>query len=146
MASDTESILLLSHVDPLIVFSSLDFVYTPTADVDTAADHYVRALGAELLWKVRGMGTTVAAVRLSGVGPLVLLAGHLQGESPVLVYRVDDYVRATAALRAAGIELEELEIPHGPCAAFRAQGGQRLAVYELTRPEAATHFDGRIDP
>jgi hypothetical protein len=128
------------------MFSSLDFVYTPTSDVDTAVDHYVGALGAELLWKVRGMGTTVAAVRLSDVGPVVLLAGHLQGASPVLVYRVDDYARTTAALRAAGIALDELEIPHGPCAAFRAEGGQRLAVYELTRPEAATHFDGRIDP
>jgi hypothetical protein len=49
-------------------------------------------------------------------------------------------------LKAAGIELDEFEIPHGPCAAFRAEGGQRLAVYELTRPEATTHFDGRIDP
>ena len=48
-------------------------------------------LGAELFWKVRGIGTTVAAVRLSTEGPLVLLAGHLHGEVPVLVYRVDDY-------------------------------------------------------
>jgi hypothetical protein len=128
------------------MFSSLDFVYTPTPDVDTAADHYVRALGAELLWKVRAMDTTVAAVRLSDVGPLVLLAGHLHGETPILVYRVDDYPGTTTALKAAGIELDEFEIPHGPCAAFRAEGGQRLAVYELTRPEATTHFDGRIDP
>jgi hypothetical protein len=128
------------------VFSSLDFVYTPTPDVDTAADHYVHALGAELVWKVRALGTTVAAVRLSGVGPLVLLAGHLHGETPVLVYRVDDYLHTTTALRAAGVELDELEIPHGPCAAFRAEGGQRLAVYQLTRPEATTHFHGRIDP
>ena len=45
------------------MFASLDFVYTPAADVDAAVDHYVRALGAELLWKVRAMGTTVAAVR-----------------------------------------------------------------------------------
>lgn len=128
------------------VFSSLDFVYTPTPDVDTAADHYVRAFGAGLLWKVRAMGTTVAAVRLSDAGPLVLLAGHLHGETPVLVYRVDDYLHTTRALQAAGVELDELEIPHGPCAAFRAEGGQHLAVYQLTRPEATTHFDGRIDP
>jgi hypothetical protein len=43
-------------------------------------------------------------------------------------------------------ELIELEIPHGPCASFRAEGGQRLAVYELVRPEANAHFAGRIDP
>lgn len=128
------------------MFSSLDFVYTPTPDVDAAVTHYVDALGAELRWKVRAMGTTVAAVRVSIVGPLVLLAGHLHGETPVLVYRVDDYVGATTYLRAAGVALDELEIPHGPCAAFRAEGGQRLAVYQLTRPEAVGHFDGRIDP
>lgn len=77
------------------VFSSLDFVYTPTPDVDTAVDHYVHALGAELVWKVRALGTTVAAVRLSDVGPLVLLAGHLHDEKPVLAYRVEDYVHTT---------------------------------------------------
>jgi len=128
------------------VFASLDFIYTPTPDVDAAADHYVHALGGELRWKVRAMHTTVAAVRVSDTGPLVLLAGHLHGETPVLVYRVDDYARTTAALQAAGVTLEELEIPHGPCAMFRAVGGQRLAVYQLTRPEAASHFDGRFDP
>ena len=128
------------------MFSSLDFVYTPTADVDAAVDHYVQALGAELRWQVRAMGTTVAAVRVSDGGPLILLAGHLQGEAPILVYRTDDYAGTTAALKDAGVELDEFEIPHGPCAAFRAEGGQPFAVYELTRPEAATHFDGRVDP
>jgi len=128
------------------MFSSLDFIYTPTADVDATTDHYVRALGAELRWKVRAMGTTVAAVRVSDGGPLILLAGHLHGEAPILVYRTDDYARTTAELLAAGVELDEFEIPHGPCAAFRAEGGQPFAVYALTRPEAATQFDGRIDP
>jgi hypothetical protein len=130
----------------IAVFASLDFVYTPTPDVDAAARWYVDALDAELVWKVRGMGTTVAAVRVSESGPLVLLAGHLHGATPVLVYRVGDYTATTDALRAAGVKLDELEIPHGPCAAFVAEGGQRLAAYELTRPDAVTHFDGRIDP
>ena len=128
------------------VFESLDFIYTPTADVDAAAAHYRDSLGAELVFKVRAMGTTVAALRVSEDGPLVLLAGHLHGERPVLVYRVADYAEATATLEAAGIELDELEIPHGPCAAFRALGDQRFAVYELTRPDAIRHFSGRIDP
>jgi hypothetical protein len=128
------------------VFASLDFVYTPTSDVDATVESYVDDLGGELVWKVRAMGTTVAALRLSTDGPLVLLAGHLEGEVPVLVYRVDDYRVTTDALRAAGITLDELEIPHGPCAAFRAAGGQRMAVYELTRPGAVNHFDGRFDP
>lgn len=128
------------------MFRSLDFVYTPTVDVDAAAAHYRDALGAELVWKVRAMGTTVAALRVSEHGPLVLLAGHLQGEAPILVYRVDDYEHAAAELEAAGVDLDEFEIPHGPCAAFRALGGQRLAVFELTRPDADEHFAGRVDP
>ena len=129
------------------MFESLDFVYTPTADVDAAAIHYSEALGAELLWRVRGMGTPVAALRLSGTGPQVLLAGHLEGATPILVYRVTDYASTVAGLRAAGVRgLHELEIPHGPCAAFEVVGGQRFAVYELVRPQADAHFAGRMDP
>ena len=117
----------------------------PTADVDETARRYVD-LGAELLWKVRGMLTVVAAVRVSDAGPLVLLSGHLEGETPILVYRVADYRATVAALRAGGVaDIHELEIPHGPCASWRAPGGQRYAVYELVRPGAADHFTGRID-
>jgi len=38
----------------------LDFIYVPTADVDSTVDHYVDVLGADFRWKVRGMGTVVA--------------------------------------------------------------------------------------
>src|SRR5712691_4966704 len=127
-------------------FRSLDFVYVPTEDVDASARRYVEDLGAELVWKVRGMGTVVACLRVSEAGPAILLSGHLEGTTPILIYRVADYAAAVARLRAAGaLDLRELEIPQGPCASFRAPGGQRLAVYELTRPHAARHFDGRID-
>ena len=128
------------------MFRSLDFVYVPTEDVDEAARRWVDDLGAELVWKVRGMGTVVAQLRVSDGGPAILLSGHLEGPVPILVYRVDDYAAAVAELRAAGAaDLHELEIPHGPCATFRAPGGQRLAVYELARPEAEGFFSGRID-
>ena len=127
------------------MFTSLDFVYVPTADVDGVAGSYVEQLGADLIWKVRGMGTTVACLRVAGTAPDILLSGHLEGSVPILVYRVDSYAAATEALRTGGVELDELEIPHGPCASFTAGGGQRFAVYELVRPDAATHFDGRID-
>ena len=129
-----------------MLFQSLDFIYVPTGDVDAAADHHQSILGAELLWKVRAMGTTVAALRLSPSGPQILLSGHLAGERPILVYRVDDYHATVAALRAGGLDdIDELEIPHGPCAAFRLEDGQRYAVYQLTRPHADEHFAGRID-
>jgi hypothetical protein len=128
------------------VFLSLDFVYVPTADVDSTAVHYVEVLGGRLEWKVRGMGTVVACVRLAEEGPAVLLAGHLEGQTPILVYRVVDYASTVAALRGQGVgDIDELEIPHGPCASFRARGGQRFAVYQLVRPHADAHFAGRID-
>ncbi len=127
-------------------FLSLDFIYVPTADVDSTAAHYVDVLGAHLRWKVRGMGTVVACVELVDPGPAILLSGHLEGEVPVLVYRVADYAAEVARLRSAGLDdITELEIPHGPCASFRAVGGQRFAIYELVRPEAVTHFDGHLD-
>jgi hypothetical protein len=128
------------------MFLSLDFVYVPTDDVDAVADRYVEAFGAEFVWKVRGMGTVVACLRVADEGPSILLSGHLEGENPVLVWRVADYARAVADLRAGGVtDIDELEIPHGPCASFRAPGGQRMAVYQLIRPEADAHFAGRID-
>jgi hypothetical protein len=112
------------------VFQALDFVYVPTEDVDAAAHRYVEQLGAELVWKVRGMGTVVACLRVSDAGPQILLSGHLEGTHPILIYRVSDYASAVSDLRGAGIDVRELEIPHGPCASFEAEGGQRLAVYE----------------
>jgi hypothetical protein len=128
------------------VLLSLDFLYTPVADVDAAVEHYTTALGAELEWRIRAMGTTVAALRPATGGPLVLLTDHLEGEAPILVYRVANYEAAVAALRAAAVEeLRELEIPHGPCARFDGPAG-RIAVYELTRPGVAESFTGRVDP
>ena len=128
------------------LFLSLDFLYVPTADVDDAARRYVDQLGAELVWKVRGMGTVVACLRVSESGPAILLSGHLEGSAPILVYRVESYDEAVRELERRGVgALHRLEIPHGPCASFTAAGGQRIAVYELVRPGAAAHFDGRID-
>ena len=127
-------------------FLSLDFIYVPTGDVDSTARHYVEVLGGDLRWKVRGMGTVVACVTLAGEGPAVLLSGHLEGDVPILVYRVADYRATVADLRAGGVaELHEIEIPHGPLASFEAVGGQRFAVYELTRPDAAGKFEGVFD-
>jgi hypothetical protein len=128
-----------------VPFRSLDFIYVPTDDVDASARAYVDQLGAEMVWQVRGMSTVVACLRVSGDGPAILLSGHLEGPTPILIYRVDDHDATVAALRRAGIAVRELEIPHGPCAAFTAPGGQRLAVYQLTRPGADARFEGRFD-
>ena len=127
------------------MFGSLDFIYVPAADVDAEAQRHVEALGAELVWKVRGMGTTVACLRVGEPGPAILLSGHLTGTTPILVYRVADYATTVGQLRERGVTVHELEIPHGPCGSFTAEGGQRYAVYQLVRPEAVHLFDGRID-
>ena len=76
------------------MFESLDFVYTPTEDVNAAAQRYVDELGAILVWKVRGMGTIVACLRVAETGPVILLADHVEGEKPIFVYRVSDYAAA----------------------------------------------------
>ena len=127
-------------------FRSLDFLYVPSQDPRAEAAYYADVLGAELLFHVKGMGTVVAGLRLSDDGPLVLLAEHLEGASPILVYRVDDLEETKRTLTAQGWTAdEEFEIPHGPICVFVAAGGQRLAIYELTRPGANDHFIGRFD-
>ena len=128
------------------LFGSLDYVYVPAADVDAEAGRYAATLGAELVWKVRAMGTTVACLRVAEAGPAILLSGHLRGTGPILVYRVQDYAATVAHLRAQHLAVRELEIPHGPCATFTMAAGQQYAVYQLVRPDAVHLFDGRIDP
>jgi len=59
---------------------------------------------------------------------------------------VSDLRATKAALAERGWRAERsLEIPHGPVSTFRAPGGQRLAIYELSRPEVGRHFEGRRD-
>ena len=68
------------------------------------------------------MGTRVAMVALTDGPPRILLAGHLDGDQPVLVYRVDD-------LTAAMAELEGSRLDAGPHAGDPA--GPGLLVHAL---------------
>jgi hypothetical protein len=127
-------------------FRSLDFVYMPSGDVARDLAHFQDALGGEPVFAIEAFDTRVAMVRLSDEGPRVLLAGHLEGNVPVLVYRVDDLGEALARLEQSGAEVESrFEIPHGPCAALALPGAQRVALYQLTRPEADERLGGRMD-
>ena len=129
-----------------MIFEQLDFIYMPSADVSRDVRYFTDVLGATLVFAVDGMGTRVAMVELTDQPPRILLAGHLEGERPVLVYRVADLERAMRELEARGWQRgHKLEIPHGPVCTFTSPGGHRLAVYQLTRPEAAEHFVGRRD-
>jgi hypothetical protein len=127
-------------------FERLDFLYMPSADVAADVEYFTEVLGARLEFAIEAFGTRVAMVRLSEEPPSLLVAGHLQGERPILVYRVADLDRAADELSGRGWEpAPEFGIPHGPVRAWRTPGGHRLAIYELTRPEAAARLAGRRD-
>ena len=137
---------LLASVSTVTLFVQLDFIYMPSRD--TAADlrYFTEVLGAKLMFAVEGMGTRVAMVELTEGPPHVLLSEHLEGEQAVLVYRVPDMAKAIRELESRGWQRgHQLEIPHGPVCSFTTPGGHRLAIYQLTRPEAGEHFAGRRD-
>ena len=130
----------------MTAFESLDFVYTPSRDVAADTKYFTEVLGGMLLFAVEGMGSRGALIDLTGRKPYVLLIDHLEGEAPVLVYRVADLDSSIAELQAHGWEPAEVfEIPHGPCCSFRTPGGHRIALYQVTRPDADHFFDGRRD-
>ena len=124
----------------------LDFLYMPSRDVAADARYLTDVLGGRLVFAVDGMGTRVAMVELTESPPRILLAGHLDGEAPVLVYRVADLRAAMDELRGRGWQAAgTFEIPFGPVCSFTAPGGQRIAIYERSRPEVEAHFAGRFD-
>jgi hypothetical protein len=128
------------------VFEQLDFIYMPSRDVAADIEYFTETLGAKLTFAVEGMGTRVAMIELTDQPPRLLLAGHLEGNRPVLVYRVADLERAIGELEARGWKRgHRLEIPHGPVCSFTTPGGHRLAIYQLARPEVGEHFAGRRD-
>src|SRR5438270_3776791 len=111
------------------MFDRLDFVYLPSRDVAADVEHFTRGLGAEVVFAIEAFGTRVAMVRLAPDPPPLLLAGHLEGERPVLVYRVADLDRTIAQLRERDVEVGvRFEIPHGPGAELTNPGAQRVAL------------------
>jgi hypothetical protein len=127
-------------------FGQLDFLYTPSDDVAADLAYFSDVLGGRIVFAVDSEGTRVAGVALSDGPPLVLLTDHLEGPETILIYRVDDLDSALDAMEARGWGRDRtFEIPHGPCCSFTTPGGKRVALYQLTRPEVARHFDGRRD-
>ena len=127
-------------------FEQLDYLYTPSRDVIADMTYFTEVLGGRLVFAIDAMGTRVAAIALTEEPPQVLLTDHLEGDRPILVYRVTDLLATLAAFEAQGWEPEStFDIPQGPCCSFRAPGGHRLAVYQRTRPEVAQSFEGRRD-
>jgi hypothetical protein len=124
----------------------LDFLYVPSADVAADATYWVNVLGARLVFAIEGMGARVAMLELGSNGPRILLTDHLEDQRTVLIYRVEDLDRTQKELHSKGWKRgRSIDIPHGPCISFATPGGQRVAIYQLTRPEVANHFVGRMD-
>ena len=128
------------------MFVQLDYIYEPSADVATDMIYFEKVLGARIAFAVEGMGARVAMVQLTEGPPHILLTDHLEGNRPILIYRVENLDRALAQIESQGWKREgRLEIPMGPCCSFKTQGSHRIALYELARPEVARHFEGRRD-
>ena len=105
------------------MFDHLDYVYMPSRDVAADVAWFTDVLGGRLLFAIAAMGTRVAMIELTPDPPKLVLAGHLDGDRPVLVYRVDDLDAATATLRDRGWdEGHGLEIPAGPGPVVRRNG------------------------
>ena len=127
-------------------FIQLDYLYTPSADVAADMKYFIDVLGAEVAFAVEGMGARVAMLRLTEGPPHILLTDHLEGDSTIFIYRVAGFDSALRDLKARGWKkAHNLEIPMGPCCSFTTPGGQRVAVYELSRPQVLDHFLGRRD-
>jgi hypothetical protein len=133
-------------VEPPLPFLQLDFLYVPSADVAADARYFRDVLGGRLVFAVEAMGARVAMLELTESPPRLLLADHLDGDRPILIYRVEDLRGAMRELEDRGWERgRTVEIPPGPCCSFRGPGGHRLAIYEAVRPGVIEHFAGRRD-
>ena len=84
------------------------------------------------------MGDLLGQTPLPAHPPARLVAGHLEGDQPVPVYRVAELERTITELREREVTVAvRFEIPHGPGAELTNPGPQRIAIYQLTRPEAS---------
>jgi predicted enzyme related to lactoylglutathione lyase len=112
------------------------YLYTGSADVPADVAFYRDVLGAEVVWHHRAMGAEVAAVRLAGDGPLVLLADHRDAPSILPIWAVEDVDEAEERLRRAGWEGQagRVEVPDGPCLLLRDPSGNEIGLLQQTRP------------
>ena len=127
-------------------FEQLDYLYTPSADVAADMKFFSEVLGGRITFAIDAMGARVAKIELTSGPPHILLTDHLDGDRPVLVYRVTALAEAVSALRRRGFRKgRDVELPMGTARSFSGPGGHRIALYELSRPGVADHFEGRRD-
>jgi hypothetical protein len=128
-----------------MTLGSLDFLYTPSADVAADLRYLVDVLGAEEVFAIEDGGVKVAMASFGGP-PAILLTDHLEGDRPVHVFAVGDLAAARRELESRGWAAERsVELPPGPAVTFRTPGGLRLAIYEPLRRFVVESFRGRHD-
>jgi hypothetical protein len=128
-----------------VPFGSLDFVYMPSRDVAADVAYFTETLGGLLIFAIDDGGTRVAMLALGTEPPRLLLTDHLDTDAPILVFRVEDLSAQVARLHSHKVEGWRLELPMGPAFSWTAPGGQRVAIYEPTRPFVVAGFEGRRD-
>ena len=128
------------------IFEQLDFVYMPSRNVAADVAWFTDVVGARLVFAIDGMGARVAMLELTSGPPRLLLASHVKGDRPILVYRVADIAAATAMLTGRGLKKGHgIELPMGSAYSFSGPGGHRVAIYESSRPFVIESFEGRRD-
>lgn len=128
------------------MFEQLDFVHLPSRDVAADIAHYVDGVGGEVVFAIERFGTRVAMIELAPGSPKLLLAQHLEGDAPVLLFRVDTLDVAIAELAGRGVEVgERFEFPYGWDAESRGPAPQRIAVYERSMAQRGDSLAGRRD-
>src|SRR3954452_20363605 len=129
-----------------MILGDLDFLYTPSRDVAGDMADVVNAFGAQVIFAIEDGGIRVAMLEFTEHPPRILLTDHVDGDRPIMVYRVADHAAAVAELKELGWSAERsLEIPQGPVSSYRSRGGHRIAIYEEVRPGVIGHFEGRRD-
>jgi hypothetical protein len=128
-----------------MTLGSLDFLYTPSADVAADLRYLVDVLGAEEVFAIEDGGIKVAMATFAAP-PAILLTDHLEGDRPIHLFAVTDLAAARQELEARGWAPERsVDLPPGPAITFRTPGGLRMAIYEPSRPFVVESFRGRCD-
>jgi len=128
-----------------VPFGTLDYLYMPSHDVAADLRYFTEILGGQTVFAIDDGGTKVAMVALGTEPPRLLLTDHLDTDAPILVFRVENIAAQVARLREQKVDGWRLELPMGPAFSWTAPGGQRVAIYEPTRPFVVAGFEGRRD-
>ena len=128
-----------------MTLGSLDFLYTPSADVAADLRYLVDVVGAQQVFAIEDGGIRVAMVSFGGA-PAILLTDHLEGDRPIHLFAVADLAAARTDLESRGWSAERsVELPPGPAITFRTPTGIRMAIYEPVRQSVVESFRGRRD-